>query len=91
MKLSIRRDAVEKDPFFIAKKQEFSAVCGKPNPGEVTNISSRNLCSVEGLDWLMRGKIIDGKRYLGNGAWQAVDHEFSETNERLEAYRETVY
>jgi hypothetical protein len=36
------------------------------------------------FDQLRRGRIEDGRRYLGNGAWQAVDHEWSETNERRE-------
>lgn len=36
------------------------------------------------FDRMRKGKIEDGRRYLGNGAWQHVDHEHSETNERRE-------
>lgn len=36
------------------------------------------------FDRLRIGKVEDGRRYLGNGAWQHVDHEWSETNERRE-------
>lgn len=32
----------------------------------------------------MVGKVVDGKRYLGNGSWQRVDHEHSRTNNRAE-------
>lgn len=32
-------------------------------------------CSREGLDQMRRGKIRDGKRYLGNGARQAVRYQ----------------
>ena len=74
------------DPFFKARKQEFPADAYPPKPGEATNYSHRNLCSVEGLDWMLRGRIIEGRRYLGNGAWEAVDHEAAETNERREGF-----
>jgi hypothetical protein len=36
------------------------------------------------FDRLRKGRIEDGRRYLGNGAWQHLDHEHSETNERRE-------
>jgi len=39
------------------------------------------------FDRMRRGRIEDGRRYLGNGAWQHLDHEHSETNERREGYR----
>jgi hypothetical protein len=39
------------------------------------------------FDRLRKGRIEDGRRYLGNGAWQHLDHEWSETNERREGYR----
>ena len=48
------------------------------------NYAHRNQTSEEGFDYMLRGKIVDGRRYLGHGNWQAVDHEFSETNERKE-------
>jgi hypothetical protein len=39
------------------------------------------------FDRMRRGRIEDGRRYLGYGAWQHLDHEWSETNERSEGWR----
>jgi hypothetical protein len=75
------------DPFFKARKQEFPGYTAKPKPGEATNYAHRNLCSVEGMDYMLRGRIIDGRRYLGNGCWELVDHEAAETNERREGWK----
>jgi hypothetical protein len=36
------------------------------------------------FDRMRIGRIEDGRRYLGEGCWQRVDHEHSETNERRE-------
>jgi hypothetical protein len=36
------------------------------------------------VDLMMRGRIIDGRRYLGNNCWEVVNHEESRTNERRE-------
>lgn len=47
-------------------------------------IGTNPLSPMLDFDRMRRGKIEDGRRYLGNGAWQAVDHEHSETNERRE-------
>lgn len=54
-------------------------------PARIAWIRPINLCSPEGMDQMMRGRIIDGRRYLGNGSWEHVDHEQSRTNERKEA------
>ena len=72
------------DPFFKATKQKFDTAKHPPKSGERTNLTSLNLCSAEGHDRMLRGKIIDGRRYLGNGAWERVDVETSELNERRE-------
>lgn len=47
-------------------------------------IGSNPLSPALDFDRLRKGKIEDGRRYLGNGAWQHLDHEYSETNERRE-------
>jgi hypothetical protein len=36
----------------------------------------------EGLDQLMIGTVIDGRRYMGNGSWQHLNHLESFTNKR---------
>ncbi len=53
---------------------------------ERTNLSYINQCSRDGMDKMMVGKVEDGRRYLGNGSWEKLDHEWSETNERREGH-----
>lgn len=47
-------------------------------------IGTNHLSPHLNFDTLRKGRIEDGRRYLGNGAWQHLDHEHSETNERRE-------
>jgi hypothetical protein len=49
------------------------------------SIGTNPLSPMMDFDRLRKGRIEDGRRYLGNGAWQHLDHEHSETNERREA------
>jgi hypothetical protein len=46
---------------------------------------SKTLCRRECMDEMMIGRIINGRRYLGNNCWEHVDHELSRTNERRDA------
>ena len=48
------------------------------------NTGTNPLSPALDFDRMRKGKIEDGRRYLGNGAWQHIDHEHSETNERRE-------
>jgi len=36
----------------------------------------------EGMDRIMQGTVIDGKLYLGNGAWLSISDQMEEIRER---------
>ena len=59
----------------------------KPKPASRfadCNLYGPSVSTPEGIEQASKGIIRDGRRYLGGGAWELVDHEASETNERRE-------
>jgi hypothetical protein len=64
----------------MKKKQEKPA----PQPLEDRNLYGPSTSHPVGIERMMKGRIIDGRRYLGGGCWEVVDHETAETNERRE-------
>jgi len=48
------------------------------------NLYGPSVSTPEGIEQASKGMIRDGRRYLGGGCWELVDHEASETNERRE-------
>jgi hypothetical protein len=56
----------------------------KMDINERFNLYGPSLSTPAGIDRAMFGRHRDGRRYLGGGCWQVVDHETSRTNERRE-------